>query len=79
VLSLPQALTNPFVERVGMIQPLPHPDLPGQRVLASPVRVDGERLPGRACSALGADTDDVLASAGYSDPEISALRASGVL
>jgi len=79
VLSLPQALTSPFVERVGMVQPLPHPDLPGQRVLASPVRVDGERLPGRACSALGADTDDVLASAGYSAQEISALRASGVL
>jgi crotonobetainyl-CoA:carnitine CoA-transferase CaiB-like acyl-CoA transferase len=79
VLSLPQALTNPFVERVGMIQALPHPDLPGQRVLASPVRVDGERLPGRACSALGEDTDDVLASAGYSAAEIAALRSNGVL
>lgn len=79
VLDLPQALRNPYVERVQMVQELPHPALPGQRVLANPVRVDGQRLPGRACSALGADTDAVLEHAGFGADEIGALRARGVV
>jgi crotonobetainyl-CoA:carnitine CoA-transferase CaiB-like acyl-CoA transferase len=79
VLDVPQALRNPYIERVQMVQELPHPALPGQRVLANPVRVDGLRLPGRACSALGADTDAVLAAAGFDVDEIGALRARGVV
>ena len=79
VLDIPQALDNPFVQRVGMLQELPHPDAPGQRMLASPVRVDGQRLPGRACSALGADSEDLLAAAGFSAEEIRQLRAQGVV
>lgn len=79
VLDVPQALDNPFVQRVGMVQALPHPDAPDQRVLANPVRVDGQRLPGRACSALGADSDSLLAAAGYSAEDILQLRAQGVV
>jgi crotonobetainyl-CoA:carnitine CoA-transferase CaiB-like acyl-CoA transferase len=79
VRDLPQALGNPFVGAIGMIQDLPHPRLPSLRVLASPIRIDGERPPGRACSALGADTDSVLRSAGYSDTEIAELRSKGIV
>jgi crotonobetainyl-CoA:carnitine CoA-transferase CaiB-like acyl-CoA transferase len=79
VLDLPQALDNPFVQRVGMVQPLPHPQAPDQRVLANPVRVDGQRLPGRVCSALGADSEALLAAAGYTATEIQQLRAQGVV
>ena len=79
VLDLPQALDNPFVQRVGMVQPLPHPQAPDQRVLANPVRVDGRRLPGRVCSALGADNEALLAAAGYSPAEIGQLRQQGVV
>jgi crotonobetainyl-CoA:carnitine CoA-transferase CaiB-like acyl-CoA transferase len=79
VLDLPQALDNPFVQRVGMVQPLPHPQAPDQRVLANPVRVDGQRLPGRVCSALGADSEALLAAAGYTTTEIRQLRAQGVV
>ena len=46
------ALDNPFVRKTGMVQPLPHPQAPAQRMLASPIRVDGRRLPARVCSAL---------------------------
>lgn len=74
VLDLQQALTNPFVQRTGMIQPLPHAADPAQRVLANPVRIDGQRLPGRACSALGADTEALLREAGFDDNEIAKLR-----
>jgi len=79
VLNLPQALDNPFVQQVGMVQPVPHPQAPNQRMLASPIRVDGQRLPARACSALGADTDALLAEAGYGAQEIEQLRQQGVL
>lgn len=74
VLKLEQALSNPFLERTGMIQPLPHPVDPAQRVLANPVRIDGQRLPGRACSSLGADTEALLREAGLTDTEIAQMR-----
>jgi crotonobetainyl-CoA:carnitine CoA-transferase CaiB-like acyl-CoA transferase len=56
VYGLAQALDNPFVAAQGMTQHLPHPAAPQLRVLASPIQLNGQRLPGRACSALGADT-----------------------
>ncbi len=45
VLDIAQALDNPYVERVGMIEPVAHPDArDGQlRTLASPFRINGER------------------------------------
>ena len=79
VLDLPHALDNPFVQSVGMVQSLPHPQAPAQRVLANPVRVDGQRLPGRVCSALGADTDALLADIGYAAQEIAQLHQQGVV
>lgn len=74
VLDLPEALQNPFVHRIGMIQNLPHPDLASQQVLASPVRLEGQRLPGRVCSSLGQDTDALLYELGYDQAAIDALR-----
>lgn len=79
VLELPQALENPFARSVGMIQHLPHPAHPAQRVVANPIRVDGQRLPGRACSALGADTEALLRQAGFSAAECEQLRQERVI
>jgi hypothetical protein len=33
------------------------------RMLANPIRLDGQRLPGRGCSPLGADTERLLGRA----------------
>ena len=41
------------------------------RVLANPIRLDGERLPNRAAPLLGADTDAILGEAGYDAAEIA--------
>ena len=60
VYGLAQALENPFVHAQGGVQATPHPALPGMRLLASPIRLDGGRLPARACSALGADNPALL-------------------
>lgn len=61
VLDLPQALDSPFVARSGMITEIDHALRPGLRVLASPLKIDGERPPSRAGSALGADDEALLA------------------
>ena len=45
-----------------------------------PLALNGERLPLRSSPPrLGADTIELLRTAGYSDPEIEALRADGVI
>ena len=60
VLGLQAALANPYVQTVGMVQALPHAQDPGFKVLANPIKLDGQRLPGRGCSALGADGSGLL-------------------
>lgn len=63
VYDVAQALENPFVAATGMVRPAPHPANPAMRVLASPLRIDGQRPGARVCPPLGADTADVLAEA----------------
>lgn len=78
VHGLAQALDSPRV--ADMVDTVDHPDRPGGlRVLANPIRLDGERLPNRAAPKLGADSDALLAEAGYAPREIADLRAVGVV
>ncbi len=60
VLNLPQALANAHVQRVGMVQTLAHPKNQSFQLLANPIKLDGQRLPGHVCSALGADNTRLL-------------------
>jgi crotonobetainyl-CoA:carnitine CoA-transferase CaiB-like acyl-CoA transferase len=60
VYDLAQALDAPFTVRTGMVRSIAHPLKPDLRVLANPLKIDGERLEQRACSALGADNEAVL-------------------
>jgi crotonobetainyl-CoA:carnitine CoA-transferase CaiB-like acyl-CoA transferase len=60
VLDLAQALHNPYAHAVGMVQAMPHAQDPGFRMLANPIKLDGQRLPAQACSALGADGASLL-------------------
>jgi hypothetical protein len=46
-----------------MVSAVPHPAKGSLRVIANPIRVDGERLSQAACSALGADNDKLLGKA----------------
>ena len=60
VLGMAAALDNPYVRDVGMLQALPHASDPAFRLLANPIKLDGQRLAGRSCSPLGADGDALL-------------------
>lgn len=78
VYELDDALDNPRV--ADMIDRVDHPDAPdGLRVLANPIKLDGERLPNRAGPKLGADSDAVLLEAGFAAREIDQLRAAGTI
>ena len=43
-----------------MVRNVPHPLLATMKLLANPLKVDGERPTQKVCSALGADNDAVL-------------------
>jgi crotonobetainyl-CoA:carnitine CoA-transferase CaiB-like acyl-CoA transferase len=61
VNSLTEALDNPFVVEVGMRDVVDHPDAPqGLQMLAAPVRIDGERMPGQRSPKLGEHTGELL-------------------
>jgi crotonobetainyl-CoA:carnitine CoA-transferase CaiB-like acyl-CoA transferase len=60
VYDLAQALDNPFLLTTGMIRNVPHPARPDMRVLANPIRINGERLSQKTCSAMGADTEALV-------------------
>lgn len=78
VLTLDQALDNPFFRDRGGVVPAPHPMAPGFAMVAGPIRT-GTPAPSAAAHALGADTDAMLEEAGYSPAEAAALRAKGVV
>lgn len=79
VLGLGQALDNPYFRDRGGILDLPHPARPDLKVVANAIRLDGQRLPGRAGPGYGADSEAVLAEAGYTPAEITQLRALGAV
>ncbi len=56
VLELDQALDSPFLQETEMIHTIGHPAKPDMRVLSNPIKINGERLSQKACSAYGADT-----------------------
>ncbi len=60
VYRLDQALDSTFARDTGMVSSVPHPAKGELRVLANPLRIDGERLAQSACAPLGADNDALL-------------------
>ncbi|MDP1961001.1 MAG: CoA transferase, partial [Reyranella sp.] len=62
VNSVLEALDNPFVAEVAMRDRVDHPDRPqGLSMLAMPVKIDGQRMPGRRAPKLGEHTAALLA------------------
>jgi crotonobetainyl-CoA:carnitine CoA-transferase CaiB-like acyl-CoA transferase len=60
VYRLDQALDSDFARATGMVSAVPHPAKGKLRVIANPLRIDGERLAQAACAPLGADNVSLL-------------------
>jgi crotonobetainyl-CoA:carnitine CoA-transferase CaiB-like acyl-CoA transferase len=63
VHRLDQALDSPFARASGMVSSVLHPVKDELRVLANPLRIDGERPAQAACAPLGADNESLLSKA----------------
>ncbi|MCH6591013.1 MAG: CoA transferase [Proteobacteria bacterium] len=77
--DIKQALDNPFVTGHGRIQTLTLPGYGDFRMVAPPVRCEGDEAPARAAPRLGADTDAILGDMGYDEARIGTLRAQKVI
>ncbi len=80
VADVADILASPQTEALGMMQPLEHPSIDGLLVPALPLSFDGERsLHRTAPPQVGADTDTILGDLGFTDDELAALAAEGVI
>ena len=52
VLTVEQALQNPFLDEIDMVRPVPHPRDPEMKLLGNPMKFNGERLSQRVCRPL---------------------------
>lgn len=72
VLDIAQALDNPYVRDVDMLQDVEHAQ-GTKRLLRNPIKLDGQRLSGNACPPLNADADALLRELGYNDADRARL------
>jgi crotonobetainyl-CoA:carnitine CoA-transferase CaiB-like acyl-CoA transferase len=73
IQDLAQVVADEQTDALGLLQALPHPNVPEQRLVSPPLSLDGERLRYRsAAPALGEHTEEVLRELGFSDEEIAA-------
>jgi succinate--hydroxymethylglutarate CoA-transferase len=79
VRDVAAALDNAFVRERGDVADYRRAEGPPVRMVTNPLRMSDARLPQQAAPALGEQTDAVLASIGYSEARIAALRASGAI
>ena len=77
--DLAEALDNPFVTEHGRLQTLEHPGAGPYRLVAPPVRSDGDEAPARPAPALGQHTGELLQGLGYDDAAIERLRAERIV
>ena len=78
VYDMAQALDNPFVRDAQMLRNTPHPLRADFRSLVNPIKLNGNRLPGKVCSALGADNAEIFGSLGVSAADLAMLGKENV-
>lgn len=71
---------DPQVQAVGLVTPLPHPQVPELEVINLPVTFDGAYLPHQCPPPeLGQHTAAVLAELGFSAGEVDGMLSDGVV
>jgi crotonobetainyl-CoA:carnitine CoA-transferase CaiB-like acyl-CoA transferase len=80
VADVADVANAPQTEALGMLQALPHPEIPGLRLTALPLSFDGERAKHQSPPPrIGQHTASILRDSGYDDDEIATLAAEGVI
>ena len=81
VLSPQQALDHPQVQALGLLQDTDYPGLPCPApVAAVPIwMTETAAVPRQRAPLLGEHTEQILASLGYDDAAIAALRERAVI
>lgn len=75
-----EVLGDPQAHAIGAFAAVDHPNIPGCRVVNSPVEfADSPPIPHRAAPELGQHTEEVALEIGLSWEEIARLKASGAI
>ena len=75
VYDLPNALDNPFVASIGMMQTMTHREFGEYRGLSNPIKIDQQRMQTHCGAGLGADNQEILGKElGVEDLEDLAAR-----
>ena len=78
VYDLPNALDNPFVASIGMMQTMTHREFGEYRGLSNPIKIDQQRLQTHCGAGLGADNQEIL-SEGLGVTDLEDLATRGVI
>jgi crotonobetainyl-CoA:carnitine CoA-transferase CaiB-like acyl-CoA transferase len=77
--SIDELCADPQAEAIGLFPTIEHPE--GDfRTVAAPMHISGAEIrPRGPAPAIGADTLDVLSGIGYTQDEVAALTAAGIV
>ncbi|GLP96323.1 CaiB/BaiF CoA transferase family protein [Paraferrimonas sedimenticola] len=79
IYDMAQALTNPYIEQLGLKQQVSHSQNPQMQLLSNPIKIDGQRLQANAAVARGQDTQDLLEELGFDRAAQRDLSDSGAI
>jgi formyl-CoA transferase len=80
IYTIDQTFADPQVQHLGLAAEISHPKRGAFKVVGSPINVEGTpKKMRRPTPDAGEHTDEILKNIGYTDAQLKALRANGVI